>query len=220
MPAKLPLSWLLVAVTSFVVFAERSTAWGQDAVVAADSTESRYGGPHRCQRERTFHRLRPQGRGGRALAVRLRRLQDPESVVPHAQARGRLEGPALGPGGRDRDAVHVPGQGAQSRLHHRRVRADVQRAVRPERPLRLSDQECQLLNVFLRRAQRPRQPAGLRRGRPRASCTSTAADEPGHVDRKPQDSIVYELHVQDYTARLAGLRPRSAAPISVSPRGA
>ncbi len=31
--------------------------------------------------------------------------------------------------------------------------------------------------------------------------------DPGHVAVPPQDLIVYELHVQDYTARLASLRP-------------
>ena len=32
-------------------------------------------------------------------------------------------------------------------------------------------------------------------------------DFPGHVDIEPEDLIVYELHVQDYTARLEGLAP-------------
>lgn len=31
--------------------------------------------------------------------------------------------------------------------------------------------------------------------------------EPGHVERAPHDLILYELHVQDYTARIAGLDP-------------
>ena len=34
-----------------------------------------------------------------------------------------------------------------------------------------------------------------------------AADVPGHVRIEPEDLIVYELHVQDYTARLDALEP-------------
>jgi hypothetical protein len=32
---------------------------------------------------------------------------------------------------------------------------------------------------------------------------------------RPEDLIVYELHVQDYTAQLQGLAPGCAAPIPV-----
>ena len=42
----------------------------------------------------------------------------------------------------------------------------------------------------------------------RASSTITAPIlPPSHVDIRPEDLIVYELHVQDYTARLPGLPP-------------
>jgi glycogen operon protein len=35
-----------------------------------------------------------------------------------------------------------------------------------------------------------------------------AEPKPGHVEVKPHDLIVYELHVQDYTARIPGLDPK------------
>lgn len=42
---------------------------------------------------------------------------------------------------------------------------------------------------------------------------------PSHVVIQPQDLVLYELHVQDYTARIAGLPPEArGAPTSVSRR--
>ena len=43
----------------------------------------------------------------------------------------------------------------------------------------------------------------------------SADPAPSHVEVRPEDLIVYELHVQDYTAQLQGRRRRCAAPISV-----
>ncbi len=34
-----------------------------------------------------------------------------------------------------------------------------------------------------------------------------ADPKPGHIDRKPEDLIVYELHVQDFTSRIPGIDP-------------
>src|SRR5438093_1440313 len=37
-----------------------------------------------------------------------------------------------------------------------------------------------------------------------------AADpKPSHVEIRPEDLVAYELHVQDYTARIAGLAPEA-----------
>ena len=209
MPAKLSLSWLLVAVTGFVVFAPRSTAWGgQNIVVAADSSESRYGARIDAGRSVHFVVYAPEAEGVELLLFDADDSRTPSRSFPmhkHGEDwKVRLSGEGVGAGMRYMYRAKGPNRVSST---------DVYEPMFNEQYVLNDPYAYQTRNVsysaFFDGKPDVHTDRSVYAGGAKSVVYDHAADANSlHVDIKPQDLIVYELHVQDYTSRIPGIDPR------------
>ena len=209
MSAKLPLSWLAVALTCFVVFAAGSASWGgQNSVAAADSNESRYGAHTETSGTVHFVVYAPEAAG-----VELLLFDDDDSKTPsrsfpmHKHGddwKVRLSGAGVGAG--MRYMYRAKGPDRVSATHVFEPMFNEQYVLND--PYAYQTRNVSYSAFF---AGKPDVHAdrSIYAGGAKSVVYDHAADaNPGHVDIKPQDLIVYELHVQDYTSRIPGIDPR------------
>ena len=209
MPAKRPLSFLLAAVTGFVVVTARSTArGGQDAVVAADSSESRHGARIDASGSVHFIVYAPEAEGVELLLFGSDDSRTPSRSFPmHKHGddwKVRLSGQGVGAGMRYMYRAKGP---------NRVSKTDVYEPMFNEQYVLNDPYAFQTRNVSYSTFFDGKPDVHADRQVYAGGAKSVVYDHsldlnPGHVDRKPQDLIVYELHVQDYTSRIPGIDPR------------